>query len=526
MMTLLLSFCRSLLWKNRLYSGPSSRNWTFSVLYSYFHFGKKERRYFSFTLPFQRNTKATNVLISKAISSNKSDKDTSRQESSFSPHPLFSAGTAKKKSEILGYKKDQQHCFPFSHPVLLPTKPLNSEEWEKVKENFEQKNIFENWMMRQMIKYNYSIDIAKSLLSWIARKTNGIVEYKLLIGYLTLCVSQRQTAEIIDVYEIMKTRYRTLEREGYTLLIRGLIHSDRWRETLILLEDIKKVMPPSKKNYGDCIKGALLHREMNLAWNLYLEMLNHRITPNWETFQAFFDFAKGVKNNEFERRLLDILLYLRNNQMYPNEPFAQSIKTWFESIPEKKWKGESVIIPKSGQCLACGRMLESIHLNSEEYEFLKQRVLKDILDGGDQYRKTTPKEIDRFEKFIKSCPPFDIVIDGLNVTKMFPKIRESETLLDVVSQLTKQNLRVLVLGRKHMLNGSSRWQKHEMTAVQNMAYCFFADNVLFSPMIQWYKQQETHGIYHMMKTWWKDILMKCQLNGFAFNNKTEPSSLD
>ncbi|XP_027703232.1 mitochondrial ribonuclease P catalytic subunit isoform X2 [Vombatus ursinus] len=442
-MTLLLSFCRSLqmLWKNRLYQGSCPRNQTFSVLYSYFHFSKKEQRYFSLTLPFLQNNKATKLLISKAISSSKSGKNKSKQESSVSPHPLFSAGTAKKKSEVLGYKKDQQHSFPFSSPVLLPTKPLNSEEWDKVKENFEQKDIFENWMMAQMVKYNSSIDIAKSLLSWIARKNNGNVGYKLLIGYLTLCVSQRQTTEVIDVYEIMKTRYRTLEPEGYTLLIRGLIHSDQWRETLILLKDIKKIMSPSKKNYGDCIKGALLHQEVNLAWNLYLEMLNHRIIPNWETFQAFFDFAKGVKNNQFEGRLLDILLYLKHNQMYPTEPFAQSIKAWFESIPEKKWKGESVTIHKSGHCSACGRMLESIHLNSEEYEFLKQRVLKDVLDGGDQYRKTTPK------------------------------------LLDVVSQITKQNLQVLVLGRRHMLNGSSRWQKNEMAAVQNMAYCFFADNV-------------------------------------------------
>ncbi|XP_043844686.1 mitochondrial ribonuclease P catalytic subunit isoform X1 [Dromiciops gliroides] len=479
MMTFLLSFCRSfqILWKNRLNQGPGLRNQTFSVLYSYFHFSRKERRYFSLTLPFLQNTKSINLLISKTISSRKNGKNRHRQESFVSPHPLFSAGTAKKKSEMLGYKKDQQHCFPFSRPVLLPTKPLNSEEWEKVKENYEQKDIFENWMMAQMIKYNCSIDIAKSLLSWKARKNNGIVDYKLLIGYLTLCVSQRQTTEVIDVYEIVKNRYKTLELEGYTLLIEGLIHSDRWREALILLEDIKKVILPSKKNYGNCIKGALLNQEMNLAWNLYLEMLNQRIIPTWETFQDFFDFAKGVKNSQFERRLLDILLYLRHNQMYPTEPFAQSIKAWFESIPEKKWKGESVTIHKSGQCSACGRMLESIHLNSEEYEFLKQRVLKDVLDGGDQYRKTTPEEINRFENFIKSCPPFDIVIDGLNVTKMFPKIRESQTLLDVVSQLTKQNLKVLVLGRKHMLNRSWRWQKSEMAAVQNMAYCFFADNV-------------------------------------------------
>ncbi|XP_056667009.1 mitochondrial ribonuclease P catalytic subunit isoform X2 [Monodelphis domestica] len=462
-MALFLSFCRNfqMLWKNSLHQGSSPRNQIFSVLYSSFHFSKKEQRYFSLTLPFRQNVKATNLLVSKTISSSKNGKGRSKQNSSVSPHPLFSAGTAMKKSEKLGYKKDQQHDFPISGPEMLPTKPLNSEEWEKIKENFEQRDIFENWIMAQMIKYNCAIDIAKSLLSWIAKKNNGIVGYKLLIGYLTLCVSQKQTTEVIDVYEIIKTRYKTLEPEGYTLLIRGLIHSDRWRDALILLEDIKKVICPSKRNYGDCIKGALLHQDVNLAWNLYLEMLNRRVIPNWETFQAFFDFAKGVENNQLERRLLDILLYLRHNQMYPSEPFAQSIKAWFES----------------GKCLVCGRMLESIHLNSEEYELLKQRVLKNVLDGGDQYRKTTPKEINRFENFIKSCPPFDIVIDGLNVTKMFPKVRESQTLLDVVSQLAKQNLQVLVLGRKHMLNGSSRWQKSEMAAVQNMAYCFFADNV-------------------------------------------------
>ncbi|XP_036605922.1 mitochondrial ribonuclease P catalytic subunit-like [Trichosurus vulpecula] len=353
---------------------------------------------------FFPNTKATKLLISKALPSSERDKNGGKQELSVSLHPLFSAGTPKKKSEMLGYKKDEQHCFPLSSPVLLPTKPLNSEEWEKIKENFEQKDIFENWMMTQMIKYNCSIDIAKSLLSWVARKNNGIVGYKLLVSYLTLCVSQSQTTEVIDVYEIIKSRYRTLEPEGYTLLIWGLIHSDKWRETLILLEGIKNILSPSKRNYGDCIEGALLHQEVNLAWNLYLEMLNHRIIPNWETLQAFFDFAKGMKNNQFEGRLFDILLYLRHNHMYPTEPFAQSIKEWFES----------------GQCSACGRMLEPNHLNSEEYEFLKQRVLKHVLDGGEQYRKTIPKEISRFENFIKSCSPFDIVIDGLNITKMFP----------------------------------------------------------------------------------------------------------
>lgn len=58
---------------------------------------------------------------------------------------------------------------------------------------------------------------------------------------------------IIDVYEIMKVKYKSLEFGGYIFFIRGLIYLDRWREFLLLLEDIKKVMVFFKKNYGDCI---------------------------------------------------------------------------------------------------------------------------------------------------------------------------------------------------------------------------------------------------------------------------------
>ncbi|KAM4853749.1 mitochondrial ribonuclease P catalytic subunit isoform 5-T6 [Thomomys bottae] len=103
--------------------------------------------------------------------------------------------------------------------------------------------------------------------------------------------------------------------------------------------------------------------------------------------------------------------------------------------------------------------------------------MKDVIDGGDQYRKTTPQELKRFKEFVKSCPPFDIVIDGLNVGKSYSKVRDSRALLHVVSQLAKQNLRLLVLGRKHMITHHSQWRKNEMQMIQQQARCFFADNI-------------------------------------------------
>ncbi|XP_063501999.1 mitochondrial ribonuclease P catalytic subunit isoform X6 [Symphalangus syndactylus] len=336
---------------------------------------RNQQKLFSLKTMSPQNTKATN-LIAKARYLRK-DEGSNKQVYSV-PH-FFSAGAAKKRSQINSQSED--HALPpVRNTIQLPTQPLNSEEWDKLKADLKGntgKTSFESWIISQMVRYHSSIDVAKSLLAWVAAKNNGIISYDLLVKYLYLCVFHMQTSEVIDVFEIMKARYKTLEPGGYTLLIRGLIHSDRWREALLLLEDIKKVMTPSKKNYNDCIQGALLHQDVNTAWNLYQELLGHDIVPMLETLKAFFDFGKDIKDDNYSNKLLDILSYLRNNQLYPGESFAHSIKTWFES----------------GQCSACGKTIESIQLSPEEYEYLKGKIMRDVIDGGDQYKKTTPQTL-------------------------------------------------------------------------------------------------------------------------------------
>ncbi|EDM03424.1 similar to 1110008L16Rik protein (predicted) [Rattus norvegicus] len=475
-MTFYLSGFRSFLklWKSNPYFelGPATSSASF-FLGVHCVIGNQQR-WFSVKPTTPPNSKILNLLVTKARTLKKGN-DSNKQASS-GPH-YFAAGEAKKRSHLSGNPQNQGHTLPVKSTVQLPTKPLNSEEWDKLKEDFKGKASFEDFVISQMTRSCSSVDVAKSLLAWVAAKNNGIVGYNLLVKYLYLCVFHKQTSEVIDVYEIMKAKYKSLESGGYTLLIRGLIHSDRWREALLLLEDIKKVMVPSKKNYGDCIQGALLHQDVNVAWSLYQELVGHNLIPLLETLKAFFDHGKDMNDDQYSNQLLDILLYLRNNQLYPGESFAHSIKTWFESIPGRQWKGQFTTIQKSGQCSSCGRAIESIHLSPEEYEFLKETIMRDVIDGGDQYKKTTPQELKRFERFVKSCPPFDIVIDGLNVAKMFPKGRESQNLLGIVSQLAQQNLQLLVLGRKHMLRPSSQWRKDEMEQVRKQAHCFFADNI-------------------------------------------------
>ncbi|XP_059812773.1 mitochondrial ribonuclease P catalytic subunit isoform X4 [Hypanus sabinus] len=87
------------------------------------------------------------------------------------------------------------------------------------------------------------------------------------------------------------------------------------------------------------------------------------------------------------------------------------------------------------------------------------------------------QELQDFQSFMKNRLPFDVVIDGLNVANISAKGIQSRILFDVVSHLARQNLRILVLGRRHMLKGTRSWDKGHMAAIQKYADCFFTSNI-------------------------------------------------
>ncbi|NXW00384.1 MRPP3 ribonuclease, partial [Fregetta grallaria] len=352
-----------------------------------------------------------------------------------------------------------------------PEKPLQAEEWNRLRESFGSPEIFEEVMFNNMVRCNSPIDVAKSLLTHVAQ-SNGDVAYNLLIKYLALCVQQGQTSEIHDVYDIMKIRFRILESGAYNLLIRGLSNSDQWRMALTLLEEVKKIMIPSRTNYECCIKAASCHQEMNLAFELYHEMLAKDLVPTLDVLQAFFDFSRGMKGAELQKELFGILLYLRENQIYPHKTFMRSIKLWFESIPGGNWRGHLTSIKDSGQCPVCNHQLEDSDLTEEEYNNLRERIIRDVIHGTDTFRKTSPQVGLAHCTGVKVFP-----------VSLFLQLRKSLVLLcflqlfDAVNCLAKENARLLVLGRKHMLVNSSNWKREIMKEMQNKADFFFAENI-------------------------------------------------
>ncbi|KAG2457842.1 mitochondrial ribonuclease P catalytic subunit isoform X2 [Polypterus senegalus] len=390
----------------------------------------------------------------------------------------FEAGDAKKRGQFVKRKETvkaaEQTARERNATESVPSYPLTTSEWRKLKELYQGKRQFEVSMMTKMVAAKSDVNVAKSLLTYVA-KENASISYELLLKYLTLCVLGNHHAEVLDVYEIMKSRFKVLDTSAYSLFIKSFSQTENWQECLTFLENIKRVITPSPRNYGHVIAGALRHGCATVAWQLYEEMLAADLTPHLETWKAFFDHKLYLDENK--SKLMSILLYMRNNQIYPSELLAKSIKSWFESDPNISWKGSWTTIARSGQCKHCSSSLESIHLTEEEYDVLKKRVMNDVILGSDVFNKTTPQELQHFKDFVKKRHSYDVVIDGLNVANITNRGRQSETLLEVVSHLAELNLRLLVLGRKHMLRPSRSWDRSNMATIQQKADCFFTENI-------------------------------------------------
>lgn len=269
---------QALLWKCRMFWPVSGCPQLFAVS---FRIPSREKvNYFSFmtsssaALPV--DPKGTDVVPSRK----RSEIDYEEQKAWDKEAKEISEGKLHSSSSVGAPKKQlSRHALLRHHltAVQPPEKPLQAEEWNRLRESFQSPEIFEEVMLNSMVKCNSPIDVAKSLLTHVAKS-----------------------------------------------------NSDQWRKALTILEEVKKMTIPSRAHYESCIKAASRHQEMNPAFELYHEMLSKGLVPTLDVLQAFFDFSRGMKGADVQKELFGILLYLRENQLYPHKTFMRSIKLWFE----------------------------------------------------------------------------------------------------------------------------------------------------------------------------------------------------
>nr|KAG5714433.1 hypothetical protein BaRGS_006879 [Batillaria attramentaria] len=127
-----------------------------------------------------------------------------------------------------------------------------------------------------------------------------------------------------------------------------------------------------------------------------------------------------------------------------------------------------------GTCHSCKQDLPRIEVSSSDFEALQREFLEKALIGDNVYLKSNPQEVETFCDFMQENAPFDVVLDALNIAFTSKNLSKSRQLREVVHYFArKRHMRVLVLGRAHML----KWSADDMKYIRRHAKTFFTDNI-------------------------------------------------
>lgn len=85
-----------------------------------------------------------------------------------------------------------------------------------------------------------------------------------------------------------------------------------------------------------------------------------------------------------------------------------------DSMNESKFYG--FLKFSRGKCRNCEKILTKSTITDEEFRLVRQNFEEKVVRGVDIYHKTTLDEWNAFMELIQKNGPFDIVVDGLNVS--------------------------------------------------------------------------------------------------------------
>ncbi|KRX53091.1 Vacuolar protein sorting-associated protein 53 -like protein [Trichinella sp. T9] len=131
-----------------------------------------------------------------------------------------------------------------------------------------------------------------------------------------------------------------------------------------------------------------------------------------------------------------------------------------EAFKKIKWSVDCGIVTDNGCCSCCSSPLKQLTLSDEDFNSMKDELVKRIVIGDSVYRQTSPEEYYRFRQFLNRNDPFDVVVDGCNVaylggpTSNDVYIRRITRLVRLLRfELKFRN--ILVIGRDHFMRFAS-----------------------------------------------------------------------
>ncbi|XP_039293556.1 mitochondrial ribonuclease P catalytic subunit [Nilaparvata lugens] len=361
---------------------------------------------------------------------------------------------------------------------------ISVEEWSKLREmllqttqfNTTEKNV-ETVLMKLINRYNI-FRFARLYFNHLKSLSVAInpATLALYVRYMYSFKEQCTAEDFLDAEEICQKLLESSPMLSPTTaenVICGFSVTKNWEKSLEIFNKMKE-FDLSRKSYNAVGEACFRNRKFETGW----EIVESFGKNNW---QLSDNLTSSVLSDSLDKRdaIMKLLNYYKKYFDRPNLECAQKILTSATQVSKGRIKPAYTRINDRGICQNCRKRLVNNSVNEEEYEKLRSSFLNPVLIGRDIFQKSNPEELSDFQRILKSHTPFDFVLDGLNIAysattaKCKDKTILSRNLLSVVNFLLKQRKKLLVIGRKHMMN----WPRPFMEEMNKKCYFFLAEDV-------------------------------------------------
>nr|CAG4645081.1 EOG090X0CGF [Leptodora kindtii] len=254
-------------------------------------------------------------------------------------------------------------------------------------------------------------------------------------------------------------------------LIHGLCLIGKWREGMGLLPDMEFTGSPGGPVLNVLAECALDDGDFSTALSLMNKML---LSKKKIGDKLYLDWLLKYCTDP---KVLNLLMsFWSQNEIFPTRAVIEKLKSLSEE--SGGFTGSfTTVCDTSGKCRHCNQTLQQLELNNSQFEDLKKAVMEQVLIGKDIFAGSNPDEVAKFRNFVHRNSPFDIIIDGLNVVYCFAPAEspsgKMDKLKNLVQYFAKQNKKVLILGRHHML----KWSKKSCDEINRIASFFTTDDI-------------------------------------------------
>lgn len=325
-------------------------------------------------------------------------------------------------------------------------------------------------------------------------------------------LSKEQKQFILDAYGRLYEKYKVLDSSTCEQLLHVLCIINEWEKALKVLEDIHLSSVPSHSAYSTLIATFFRLNKKKKALELIHDSVRHKRPLQDIAYEEWVQYIlrKYKDKKAIGKYFNEIFEHIALNWAVITENTANRLRSSYESL---NWDAQFSRMRKlDGQCSNCKHTLDCLNLNTEEFNMLQENIKEKLIVGSDLLLKTTHDELKRFLDFVESTAPYDVVLDGLNISYAIGKgshIDKLHFLDHVVNHFVSENKKVLLLSRKHMLS----WNRKLMEKIMCKTSSFFTDNL---------SQDDpffiTAAILSGPHT---DIVSKDLLRGHKFNLKDE-----